>query len=119
MPLAFSEQRCNGASCRALLDVLGDHRAACPRSGRLRRRAPPMERMVERIFREAGARVRRNVRVRDLTIEVVDPRDERRIEVIVDGLPLFHGAQLAVDCTLVCALRRNGQPRPGAAAWRP
>ena len=29
-------------------------------------------------------------------------------------LPLFHGAQLAVDTTMVSALRRNGDPRPRA-----
>ena len=27
--------------------------------------------------------------------------DERRFEVVVDGLPLFRGAQLAIDATLV------------------
>ena len=30
-----------------------------------------------------------------------DRLDNRRIEVVVDGLPLFHGSQLAVDTTLV------------------
>ena len=33
-----------------------------------------------------------------------DVVDGRRLEVIVDGLPLHRGAQLAVDTTLVCAL---------------
>ena len=36
--------------------------------------------------------------------------DERRIEIYVDGLSLFHGVQLAVDFTLVFALRRDGGP---------
>ena len=47
--------------------------------------------MAERIFREAGARVRRNVLVRDLNVPGVHPGDERRIEVIAEGLPLYHG----------------------------
>ena len=34
----------------------------------------------------------------------------------VDGLPLFAGAQLAVDTTLVSALHANGEPHRGAAA---
>ena len=36
----------------------------------------------------------------------------RRLEVVVDGLPLFGGAQLAVDTTLVCALhaKEGGDP---------
>ena len=40
--------------------------------------------------------------------------DDRRLEVVVDGLPLFGGAQLAVDATLVCAQRRDGSARPHA-----
>jgi len=73
-----------------------------------------MESAAARICREAGARVRTNVCVRDLNVGVLAPTDGRRIEVIADGLPLFHGSQLAVDTTLVSALRRNGQARPGA-----
>ena len=43
-------------------------------------------------------------RMRDLDIALPDHVDERRIEVIADGLPLFHGAQLAIDTTLVSLL---------------
>ena len=42
--------------------------------------------------------------------------DERAIEVLTSGLPLFFGAQLAVDVTLRCALTADGLPQPGAAA---
>ena len=41
--------------------------------------------------------------------------DERRIEVLASGLPLFHGDQLAVDITLRGAVTSNGEPRPGSA----
>ena len=41
--------------------------------------------------------------------------DGRRLEVVADGLPLFGGAQLAIDTTLVCALRRDGNPTSHAA----
>ena len=50
--------------------------------------------------------------------------DTRRLEVVADRLPLFHGAQLAMDTTMVSAVRRDGLPRPrsvrddGAAARR-
>ena len=37
--------------------------------------------------------------------------DARRLEVVADGLPLFGGAQLAVDATLVSALRSDGTAR--------
>ena len=46
--------------------------------------------------------------LRDL---VVQRQDERRIEVIANGLPLWSGAQLAVDTTLVSALDSAGQAR--------
>ena len=36
-------------------------------------------------------------------------------QVVADGLPLFGGAQLAIDTTLVCALRRDGNPTSHAA----
>ena len=41
--------------------------------------------------------------------------DERRLEVVAEGLPLHGGAQLVIDTTLVSALRRDGAPRPSAA----
>ena len=45
--------------------------------------------------------------VRDL--DVAEPRvDGRRLEIVVDGLPLFSGAQLAVDTTMVSPLHRDG-----------
>ena len=80
--------------CRRRLDALGGHRASCPRSGLLRSRAVPLERAAARVCREAGATVAK-----------------RRIEVIANGLPLWSGAQLAVDTTLVSALDSAGQAR--------
>ena len=43
-----------------------------------------------------------------------DGSDARRIEVLANGLPLWQGAQAAVDTTLVSPLTRDGAPRPGA-----
>ena len=40
--------------------------------------------------------------------------DDRRIEVVANGLPLWHGAQLALDATLVSPLTRAGEPHPRA-----
>ena len=56
-----------------------------------------------------------NVLVRDLDLVAPNPLDSRRLEVVVDGLPLFGGCQLAVDTTLVCALHCDGSPH-GAVA---
>ena len=54
-------------------------------------------------------------RIQDMDIVAPNQLDERRIEVLADGLLLFHGAQVAVDTTLVSALRRDGTPRPRCA----
>ena len=49
--------------------------------------------------REAGGRVSTNVFLRDKALDTVQA-DGRRLEVVVDGLPLIRGAQLAIDTTL-------------------
>ena len=74
-----------------------------------------MESVGARIFREAGARVATNVLVRDLDLLVPNVHDGRRLEIVAVGLPLFGGAQLVVDTTLVSPLRGDGSPRPNAA----
>ena len=57
-----------------------------------------------------------NVFVRDLHLGVVDRLDARRLDIDADGLPLFGGAQLAIDTTLVSPVRQDGTPRRGAAS---
>ena len=42
------------------------------------------------------------------------PTDDRRVECVVTGLPLYNGAQIAVDTTLVSPLTRKGEPLPRA-----
>ena len=98
--------------CGRLLDVLGHHRAACAEAGVLGRRGFALESVAARICREAGARVGTNVMVRDMDSLPQSHLDTRRLEVVADGLPLFHGAQSAIDTTMVSAVRRDGLPRP-------
>ena len=112
LPLPLAPARCR---CQRPLDVLGDHVAACPRSGTLRQRGGPLERAAARVCREAGAAVATNVLVRDLNLQAAR-QDERRIEVIANGLPLWGGSQLAVDTTLVSPLTSAGVPRRRSGA---
>ena len=42
--------------------------------------------------------------------------DSRRLEVLADNLPLWGGAQLGLDATLVSPVARNGTPYPRTAA---
>ena len=74
-----------------------------------------MESAATRVCREAGARVSENVRVQDMDLPRPDGLNNRRLEIVADGLPLFQRAQLAVDTTLVSVLRRDGVPRWRAA----
>ena len=56
-----------------------------------------------------------NVLVRDLDLLLPEAADNRRLEVIANGLPIFGGSQLALDTTLVFALHCDGSPHTGAA----
>ena len=49
----------------------------------------------------------------DLDLGVGGVLDNRRLEVVVDVLPLFNGAQLAVDTTLVNPFATMVLPDPG------
>ena len=94
---------------------LDHHRSACAVVRRLVRRGFPLENAAARVCREAGGRVRTNAFLRDMDSVSINPLDTRRLEVVVDGLPLFGGAQLAVDTTLVCPLTRDGAAKPRTA----
>ena len=98
---------------RCFLDELGDHRAACPVAGVLGPQGAPLERAAARICREGGARVATNVLLRDMNIDV-PLADSRRIEVLANGLPLWQGAQVAVDTTFVNPVLWDGSGCAGA-----
>ena len=114
MPLDLDERRCR---CGRPLDTLGDHRAACSTVGLLPRRAVPLERAWARVCREAGGRVKAHRYLNDMNLPSVDSCDSRRLEVVVSGLPLHHGAQIAVDATQVSPLGRTGRAHP-RTHWR-
>ena len=73
----------------------------------------PTERTLARACREGGATVRLNTKLRDMNV-VVHADDERAIEVLAAGLPIRHGAQLAVDITLRSALTASPSKVNGA-----
>ena len=80
----------------------------------IEQRAQRTGELGRRAFAEESAGVAVNVMVRDMDIAAPDPRDGRRLEIVVDGLPLFGGTQFAVDTTLVSALHCDGPPTVGA-----
>ena len=103
--------------CGLPLDPCGHHRAAFSVAGVLGRRGFAVESAAARVCREAGARVSLNVRVQDMDLALPDALDNRCLEIVADGLPLFQGAQLAVDTTLVSVLRRDGVPRQRSTTY--
>ena len=114
--LASSPLASRTCRCGRLLDVLGHHRAACARAGVLGGRGFSVESAVVRVCREASARVSTNVFNPRLDLAVVG-QDGRRLEVVADGLPLFGGAQLAIDTTLVSPIRADGCLAISAQTW--
>ena len=108
LPLPMIARRCNGRSCRRRLDDLGDHRASCPVSGRLRRRAGPLEKAWARVLREAGVRIQENVLLRDTNLPGIAANDQRAIEIIAHGVPWYHGVPLACDASMVSPLHADG-----------
>ena len=56
-----------------------------------------------------------NIPVREMDLAAHHKLDGRRLEVVADGLTMWHGAQLAIDTTLVSPLRRDGSARFRAA----
>ena len=111
LPLPLSKRSCR---CGLLLDTFGHHRGACSRSGALGRRGFSLESAAARVCREAGGRVVANFLVRDMDLGLPIADESRRLEVVVDGLLLFGGAQFAVDTTLVSVVQGDGQPQRGA-----
>ena len=86
--LPLSARSCR---CGRPLDPCGHHRVACAEAGMLGRRYA-LESIMARICREAGGRVRTNL-IRDMNVPAPNALDGRRLEVVVDGLPVRSGAR--------------------------
>ena len=114
LALPLSARRCR---CRRILDPLGDHRSACAQAGVFRSRGVPLEKAAARVCREACARVTTNTRLMDLNIDNIQRQDDRRIEVIANGLPPWGGVQLAIDTSLVSPSTRASEPRSRAGRY--
>ena len=113
LPLPATTHRCEG--CGDVLDTRGHHLTACTKTGRVRKRAMPIERTVARACREAGGATRTEVMLKDMNIGVA-ASDKRRMDVLVQGLPCFAGAQIAVDATLRSSISSSGLPQGRAAS---
>ena len=119
LPLPLAAARCGGGGepgCGANVDALGDHRAACARSGLLARRAPILERAWVRVAREAVGAEGRVVPQQWLlhtTAPGIPADDRRRLDFVLYGATR-RGEALCCDVTLVSPLRADGRPQPGS-----
>ena len=106
LPLPFSRCMCR---CGRPIDSFGHHRASCTRTGALGRRGFALESAAARVCREAGARVTTNVLVRDLDLPLPEAADNRRLEVVADGLP--HRGAADTDGVVLQRARRRKERR--------
>ena len=121
LPLAITSARCGGVDwpgCGRPLDPLGDHAAACPRSGALARRAHVLEHAWVRVAREAvgpEGRVVPQQWLAHTNAAGVSHTDRRRLDLVIHGASPS-GQAFCCDATLVSPLSRTGAPVHGAAA---
>ena len=108
LPLCAS--RCGpNPGCGEMVDALGDHALACPRTGLLARRAKIVERAWVRVAREAVGAEGQVVPQQGLahtTAPDVSSDDRKRLDLVV------YGGALCCDATLVSPLTRTGHPQP-------
>ena len=114
LPLPLTRARCGGdgtPGCRALVDNLGDHAMACPRTGLLARRGFVLERAWIQVVREAIGPERRVVPqqwLANTTAPGVAADDRRRLDFVIYGAAA-RGEALCCDATLVSPVRRDGR----------
>ena len=117
-PLPLHGATCGpNPGCGAVVDSLGDHALACPRTGLLARRAKLVERAWVRVAREAmgpEGQVVPQQWLAHTTAPGVGAEDRRRLDLVVYGATR-HGGALCCDATLVSLLTRTGHPQPCAA----
>jgi hypothetical protein len=118
LPLPILTEICEGTHCSKRIDSVGDHRANCMRTGRVQKRAKPMEIMWARVFREAGARVKPSKMLNEMNLGV-PANDLRRIDFIAYGLPAYTGLPIAGDSSMVSPVTGDGKPINGRAATHP
>ena len=103
-PLPLHGATCGpNPGCGAVVDSLGDHALACPRTGLLARRAKLVERAWVRVAREAmgpEGQVVPQQWLAHTTAPGVGAEDRRRLDLVVYGATR-HGGALCCDATLV------------------
>ena len=80
-----------------MLNQFGDHPAACPWTGSLRRRGAALERAFRPLWSEAGVHAQEHPLVREL-VPGIRAGDNRKSDVVVRGLRLGGGLPVVGTC---------------------
>ena len=97
---------------------MDDHLASCTRAGGVQRRAKPLERAWQRVFREAGANVndhRNKPLLRNLAIPGIASTDGRQLDILATGLSVYAPLPICADVTLRSPIDHAGAPHGRAA----
>ena len=118
LPVATGQRDCTAAKCLeagvSLYDEFGDHPAACPRTGALRRRGAAVERAFRPLWEESTVHASEHPLVREL-VPTVPGSDGRQADVFVRGMSLGRGLPVVGDMCMGSAIHMNGTPCPGAS----
>ena len=115
LPLAIGRRHCAATRCQDVdLDEFGDHPAACPRTGALRRRGAAVERAFRPLWEEAPVHASEHPLVHEL-VPTVPEEDGRQADVFVRGMSIGSGRPVVGDMCMGSVLHANGTPYPGAA----
>ena len=107
LPLAFARRDCRAAKCQRLgvsqLDEYGDHPAACPRTGALRRRGAAVERAFRPLWVEAPVQADDEHPLVRALEPTVPTSDGRQADVLVRGLSIGGSLPIVGDmCMAAC-----------------
>ena len=115
LPLSGGARRCPGFRlCQSYLDCYGDHLAACPSTGLLKRRGTAFERVYRPLWKESGVRETPQPLVKDLLSDA-DPTDLRKSDFEIRGCALGRGLPVVCDMCMGSALHSDGTPYAGAS----
>ena len=114
LPLPLQERVCPAGLCNCELDEFGYHLLACPLIGRKKWRCIPLEKAFVQIVKEAGGYAKHNVPIDRIQAQGIARGDQRRLDGVGWGLPIFEGLPIVMDATIRSPLTGAGLPAPGS-----
>ena len=115
--MATGRSHCTAPRCHeegvARYDCFGDHPAACPYTGALKRRGTAVEQAFRPLWKQSTVHAREQPLVREL-VPTVQQRDGRQADVFVRGMSIGQGLPVVGDMCMGSALHRDGTPHEDA-----